>query len=206
MQVIPPDFDRMIDLPGVGPCPRPVDIDQSVTGFADLVSLRIYDFAGGMVIDGDAEGDEVLIVLLAGAATLDVTGAAEASFRLDADGDWAVHLPPDHHYRLSPLADATVAYARARPLAAMPPKSFAPVDGILVADATALRLRLSPLDAEQDASVGLDAQTERLVHLTGPARVDGDALPPAHTLALSPGETARIEGMGEVLAVSALRP
>jgi hypothetical protein len=55
MQVIEPDFDRMIELPGVGPTPRPVDIDQSVTGFRDLVSLRIYEFADGTTIDGEAE-------------------------------------------------------------------------------------------------------------------------------------------------------
>ena len=205
MKIIPPDFDRMIDLPGVGPCPRPVDIDQSVTGFRDVVSLRIYDFAAGTVIDGEAEGDEVLIVLLAGAATVAIAGPAEAEFRLDADGDWAAHLPPLHHYRLEPIADATVAYARARPLAALAPMAFAPTGGVLSIDATALRLRLRSLGAEADASAGLDAGLERLVHLTGPARVDGAALPPAHTLALSPGDTARVSGEGEALAVAALR-
>ena len=208
MQVIEPDFDRTVDLPGVGPTPRPVDIDQSVTGFSDLVSLRIYDFADGTVIDGEAEADEVLVVLLAGAVTIAVTGQHEAEFRLDADGDWAVYLPPHHHYRLRPLAPATVAYARARPSASHAPRAFRPVQGILAIDEPAerLRLRLLPLEGETDASAGLPTDAERLVHLTGPARVGDRELPPSHTLALAPGENAVAVGDGELLAVAALRP
>lgn len=212
MLVIPPDFDRVIDLPGVGPCPRPVDIDQAVTGFADLVSLRIYDFRGGSVVLGEAEADEVLVVLLSGAASFGVTGDHQAAFALEADGDWAAYLPPLHHYRLEALTDATVAYARARPTrgAASPafaPQAFAPENGILVIDGPAerLRLRLRPLGEEADASDGLGHDTERLVHLTGPARVGAEAYPPAHTLALSPGERVLVSGEGEVLAVAALR-
>ena len=49
MKVIPPDFDRTLDLPGLGPTPCPVDIDQAGAGFADLLSLRIHDFAAGLV-------------------------------------------------------------------------------------------------------------------------------------------------------------
>jgi hypothetical protein len=208
MQVIEPDFDRLIDLPGVGPCPRPVDIDQGVTGFQDLVSLRIYEFADRTTIDGEAEADEVLIVLLAGAATVEVTGPHEGSFQLDADGDWAIYLPPRHHYRLQPLAPATVAYARARPTSAEAPRAFRPSGGVLAIDEPAerLRLRLLPVEGETDASAGLGPEVERLAHLTGPVRVGDRDLPPAHTLALAPGENAHITGDGELLVVAALRP
>jgi hypothetical protein len=208
MKVIAPDFDRMIDLPGVGPCPRPVDIDQSVTGFSDLVSLRIYEFADGSVINGEAEEDEVLVVLLAGAVTIAVTGRHEAEFRLDADGDWAIYLPPHHHYRLEPLTPATVAYARARPSVAAAPRAFRPVQGVLAIDEPAerLRLRLLSLEGETDAAAGLGPEVERLAHLTGPARVGDRELPPSHTLALAPGEGARVTGEGELLAIAALRP
>lgn len=207
MKVIPPDFDRMVDLPGVGPTPRPVDIGQAETGFSDLISLRVYDFAAGTVIDGEAEGDEVLVTLLAGVATVEVTGAHEAAFTLQADGDWALYLPPHHRYRLSPIAQATVAYARAKPLEAHPPRAFAPLNGVLVVEegVSRLRLRLLPLAGETDASAGLDADLERLAHLTGPAAVAGRELPPAHTLALLPGEAAHVTGEGELLAVAALR-
>lgn len=208
MQVIPPDFDRTVDLPGVGPTPRPVDIDRSVTGFRDLVSLRVYDFADGTAIEGEAEDDEVLVTLLSGAVAVEVWGGHEAAFRLDADGDWAIYLPPRHHYRLTPLAPASVAYARARPETAFEPRAFRPVNGVLAVEegADRLRLRLLPLEGETDASAGLGEGVERLVHLTGPAELGGRALPPGHTLALSPGEGARVTGAGELLAVAALRP
>lgn len=209
MQVIAPDFDRTVDLPGVGPTPRPVDIDGSVTGFSDLASLRVYEFAEGVAIDGEAEEDEVLVVLLAGAVAIAVTGRHEAEFALDADGDWAIYLPPRHHYRLTPLTPATVAYARARPDASAAPRSYAPQGGLLnVEDGPErLRLRVMAIEGETDASAGLPAGAERLVHLTGPAQVaGGEALPPAHTLALSPGENAHVTGEGELLAVAAVRP
>jgi hypothetical protein len=208
MQIIAPDFDRSIDLPGVGPTPRPVDIDQSTTGFRDLVSLRIYEFADGTTIDGEAEADEVLVVLLAGAVSIAVTGEYEAEFQLDADGDWAIYLPPRHHYRLQPLTPATVAYARARPTSASAPHAFRPIAGLLAIEEPAqrLRLRLLSLEGETDASAGLGEDIERLAHLTGPARVGDQELPPAHTLAFAPGEGASITGEGELLVVAALRP
>lgn len=213
MKVIEPDFDRMIDLPGVGSTPRPVDADQAATGFSDLLSLRIYDFAADALVEGEAEEDEVLVVLLGGAATVAVTGLHEAEFTLQADGDWAVYVPPRHRHRLTPITQATIAYARARPSAASAPRAFAPLGGILAVDehAERLRLRLLPLEGETDASAGLDAGLERLAHLTGPARVIGGLahdLPPMHTLVLLPGEAARVEGEGEgeLLAVAALRP
>ena len=206
MKVIAPDFDRTVDLPGVGPTPRPVDIDQSTTGFRNLVSLRIYEFADGITIDGEAEADEVLVVLLAGAVSIAVTGAHEAGFQLDADGDWAIYLPPHHHYHLRPLTPATVAYARARPSSGSAPRAFRPVAGLLAIEEPTqrLRLRLLPHEGETDASAGLGEDVERLAHLTGPARVGDRELPPSHTLALSPGEGAHLMGEGELLAVAAL--
>ncbi len=52
---------------------RPVDIDQSQTGFANLRSLRIYRFDAGSVIDGHAEEDEVFVVVMAGSVELTMT-------------------------------------------------------------------------------------------------------------------------------------
>jgi hypothetical protein len=183
-----------------------VDIDQSVTGFSDLLSLRIYEFADGTEIHGEAEEDEVLVVLLAGAASIAVTGLHEAEFRLDADGDWAIYLPPRHHYRLTPLAPATIAYARARASGSSAPRAFRPIEGVLAVEEPAerLRLRLLPLEGETDASAGLPHQAERLVHLTGPARLPGRDLPPACTLAFAPDENAHLTGEGELLVVAAL--
>lgn len=207
MLVIAPDFDRTIELDGVGPTPRPVSIDQAATGFADLVSLRVYDFVPGPPIVGEAEGDEVIVALLAGAVTIEVTGVHEGAFTLDADGDWAVTLPPRHRYRLDPLTPATVAYARARPDASGPPRALRPVSGVLAVECDRLRLRLLPLQGDTDLSAGLDGGLERIALVTGPATLsDGTALPPMTAVALAPGEGARVEGEGDLLVAGALRP
>ena len=206
MQVIEPDFDRLTDLPGADGTPRPVDIDQTVTGFRDLASLRIDELADGTAVTDGTGAEEVLLVLLAGAVSITVTGPSEATFQLDADGDWGIYLPPHHQYQLQPLAPATVAQARARSSgSAHPPRAFRPVQGVLAIDepAQCLRLRLIALEGEADASAGLGDGSERLVHFTGPAKVAGRELPPAHTLALSPGENTHATGEGEMLTVAA---
>lgn len=212
MLIIEPDFDHVIDLPGAGPTPCPVALDSRVTGFMDLGSLQVHELGDRAPIDAGTAEDEMLIVLLAGAMTVTVTGPQEDKFQLDADGDWAVYLPPRHFYRLEPLVPATVAQARARSAAASLPRAFRPINDLLLVEEPAerLRLRLLPLEGETDASAGLDETTERLVHLTGPATVRSGPvtrdLPPGHTLALAPGESAMVRGEGENLVVAALGP
>lgn len=111
VRVIAPDEGNLIDLPGAGPCPRPVDIDQAVTGFARLKSLRVYRFAADKVIDGESEGDEVLIALLGGEVRMEITGATPLAADLAAGA--VLYMPPGHAYSLSAAADALVAYGRA---------------------------------------------------------------------------------------------
>ena len=206
MQVIEPDFDRVIDLPGGGRTPCPVALDGSLTGYRALVSLQVIEPTDGTVVDGETDGDEVLLVLLAGAVSIVVAGAHEAELQLDADGAWAAYLPPRHRYRLGPLTPATIALVRAPAAGATAPRAFHPVQGVLAIDEPAqrLRLRLLPLEGETDASAGLDRGSERLVHFTGPARVAGRELPPMHTLVLSPGENIHVTGDGEMMAVAVL--
>ena len=114
MNLIDADDTRMIDLPGVGPCPRPVDIDQRVTGFKRLKSLRIYRFVPGPAIHGDSETDEVFILPLSGAFDMQITGAHPLTARVSAFGPTrALYMPPGHSYLLTPRSTVTVAYARA---------------------------------------------------------------------------------------------
>ena len=84
MRLIEPDENRMIDLPGVGPCPRPVDIDQRLTGFRTLKSLRIYRFQTGPAIHGESEIDEVFILPLVGTLEIEITGRDAFQGRLSA--------------------------------------------------------------------------------------------------------------------------
>jgi hypothetical protein len=109
---IPSDPNRKIRLEDVGEVSRPVDIDQAVTGFSQLVSLRIYKFLSGQVINGEAEDDEVCIVFLSGDVTMEVTGKEYHSWKIQGrksvfDGlPYVVYLPPHYHYKLSLHTDA----------------------------------------------------------------------------------------------------
>ena len=198
MTILEPDFDRLIDLPGAGPTPRPVEIDGRATGFDDLPD--------GALVEGSA-AEEVLLVLLAGAIAVDVTHPAAMTVLLDADGDWGLHLPPGSAWRLRPQTPATLAQAAARPGPPFAPKALRPTDGALLLDGPQgnLRLHLHPLDGEAYVAPDLDEGLDRVLHFCGPARVDGRELPPMHTLALPPGERARATGDGEMLALAALR-
>lgn len=195
MKLIAPDFTRRIDLPGVGPCPRPVDIDQSLTGFDRLVSLRIYTFADGTTIDGEAEDDEVYIVLLSGAATIAASGAHAASFTLSETGERAIYLPPDHHYHLEPRGETSIAYMRAKPGRALPPAGFSAREGREIlpnpGHADRLKLRLVALTPDTQISVGSDTE-EQLAFVSVRFTAGGTTHDAWTTLALAPGERAEI--------------
>lgn len=202
MQMLASDFSRRIDLDGVGLAPRPVDIDQSKTGFSRLVSLRIYSFVPGPPILGEAEGDEVAIVVLNGRCEIAVTGARAETFVLDAnEGARAIYLPPNHHYKLSPLSKVDVAYSRARSTIESAPRSFS---GASLRDEGAfesLGFSLSKLAEGKSTTLG-DAQTERLVFVQSAKPVvigDTQQLASWDCLALKPGEAATATALADAL-------
>ena len=190
MNLIKADHDRRIEIPGVpGLVRRPVDIDQSRTGFTALRTLRIYRFDADSVINGHAEEDEVFIVVIAGSIDLTMNSDnwpdSQRHFKLAAAGDsdnaaCVAYLPSHAAYQLIPRGEADVAYARAMPLGSRPPKVFTPqfrrvAAGVsVVLDestyAERLRLRLVQIDAQQNA-VALapihesEAIYETLVHV-----------------------------------------
>jgi hypothetical protein len=190
MKLIKADHNRRLEIPGVpGLARRPVDIDRSRMGFANLRSFRIYQFDAQSVINGHAEEDEVFVVVLAGSVELSVTegnsGGGSRSFALSAAGsshnDASVaYLPPQSGYQLTPKTDADVAYARATPVGGRPSTAFTPsawtsAAGItvLLEEATyahRLRLRLIQVDASQGDVTFTPIQEsesscEALVHL-----------------------------------------
>lgn len=182
--IVEPDFGRRIDLPGAGPCPRPIDIDRGKVPLAQLVSLRVYSFAAGKRIDGEAEDDEVFIVLMRGGAdiVIDQAGRSSTAFTLHMNGVRAVYMPPHAAYHLAATDDADIAYVRATPAARPLPmaRGFAPSDGRLdVPDhATSMALSLRTLGAGErltfDGMVG-----ERFVHVrtdVGAARLAGEPI------------------------------
>lgn len=208
MLVIAPDFDNRIDLPGAGLCPRPVDIDQRVTGFSNLVSLRVYAFAEGLTIDGEAEDDELFIVLLLGQVDVDVNQGRAGSYALRTDaGPRAVYLPPHDNYRLRSGRASDVAYARARPPVGATLKaagSFQPTHGALSVQSYAESMDLA-LDmlavGEVFAPRGRSGSLpERLVHVRslehGWAEVGGQRVADWETLGLAPGESVGLDVKG----------
>ena len=195
MNLIKADHDRRLEIPGVpGLVRRPVDIDQSQTGFTSLRTLRIYQFDAGSVINGHAEEDEVLIVVIAGSIELAMTSDnwsdSHCPFTLapasNSDNTaCAAYLPRHAAYRLIARSEADVAYARATPFGSSPPKLFTPQFQTIAAGVTVLleettyaerlRLRVVRIDARQDEFAlspinESEAKCDALVHVrTTPA-------------------------------------
>jgi len=213
LRLFRPDFDRRIDLPGAGPCPRPVDIDRSVTGFSRLVALRVYSFAQGVAIDGEAEGDEVFIVLMRGRADIAISsgGHPHGPFLLRDDGGMrAVYMPPHAAYRLSAIDDCDIAYARVQPRGTTfrDVRGFAPTSGRLdiVGHADGMDLALVTLDAGPD----LGRLPERFVHVRSDnafvATLCGERLGDWDSVAIDSGEAAVLDvqaGTADILIISA---
>jgi hypothetical protein len=202
MKQLASDFSRRIDLDGVGPAPRPVDIDQSSTGFSRLVSLRIYSFVPGPPILGEAEGDEVAIAVLNGRCEIAVTGTRAGRFVLDAqEGARAIYLPPNHHYRLSPLGHVDVAYARARSTVESAPRSFAGAPLDVAGAFETLAFSLATLPNGKSVPLG-DTQAERLVFVQSAKPVligEREQLASWDVLALQPGEAATATALADTL-------
>ena len=190
MKIIDPDNRRMIDLPGVGPCLRPVDIDQSVTGFHRLKSLRIYRFEPGPPIHGDSEVDEVVILPLTGAFAMVITGAHPLSASVSASGPTrALYMTPDHAYLLTAQSPVMVAYARAKAQGRVPCQTLSTSDGVGVAEH--LRCQLVDLTSGQTLIPGWGGET--LVQVVkGSLDVSGQTVAVGQTLALLDAEAVTL--------------
>ena len=194
MQIIEADPARMIDLPGIGLCPRPVDIDQSVTGFKALKSLRIYRFSAGSVVHGNSEGDEVFIVPLNGEVTMEIIGAHPLTAILGQGAARALYMAPDHSYRLAPKTETLVAYARAAGNGSIP-THISPSGG-------AERLIYALTDLDPGLTLPNDQSKERLVHVVqGKVSLDGIVVIAPETVALPSGENATIRALTSALVL-----
>lgn len=192
MKIIEADETRIIDLPGVGPCPRPVDIDQSVTGFARLKSLRIYRFAPGVAIKGESEGDEVWIVPLGGAVRMEISGAQTLDTVLGPAGPRALYMAPGQGYRLTPQAPVQVAYGRAEAAGQVATHVAGSTQG-----ERGEALLFALVDLDDARSLAMDPGRERLIHVVaGALDADDMRIGPAQTLALAAGEAVAVHAFG----------
>ena len=190
MQIINADPTRMIDLPGVGPCPRPVEIDQSMTGFTRLKSLRIYRFQPGVTINGDSEVDEVYIVPFGGRVDMNITGTTPVQARLSAaSAPRALYMAPDHSYQLTPVTESLVAYARAAATGRVPCHA---VQGR--GDANAEFLSFTIADLAAGDAMPTDGAKSRLVHIiAGSIVIEGQPVTETQTAALSSGQSGLVQ-------------
>jgi len=217
MVVLKANHDRGVALAGVpGLVSRPVDIDQTCTGFQTLRTLRIYRFRPPHVIEGHAEEDEVYMLLLAGSIELVIRNTTR--FTLTAANDQtqaacAAYLPRNAEYALTPLTAADIAYARARPSMSRPPAVFTAAPRldesgrcVLLSESKhAERLRVKVLHVAGGAKAAAltpidesDNSGEALIHVrTTPARgaakvntlgAPASMLESWDTIAVSPGE------------------
>ncbi|WP_419807906.1 5-deoxy-glucuronate isomerase [Sphingomonas sp.] len=203
MMLFRSDFDRRIDLPGAGPCARPTDVDQGRTGFSDLVSLRVYSFVQGMEIDGEAEDDEVFIVLMRGEADLVISsGSAMTEIPLRHDGgSHVIYMPPSASYRLSAIRDCDIAYARTKPVGGdpRPPRGFAAKGGRLeiIGYATGMDVALATISAGETVDQ-VEPPSERFVHVRsddgGSASIGEHRLNDWDTIAVGSGERVLLKG------------
>lgn len=195
MKIIDADESRLIDLPGVGPCPRPVDIDQGVTGFRTLKSLRIYRFQPGADIEGDSEEDEVFVLPLKGDFHIAVSGDDTASAELTYDGRaQALYMPPGESYRLTPHRETLVAYARAAADSRLPVKVLHDAKSGDLAE----HLRFALIDLTKGAALDRATGTERLIHVIEGELQAGDAVArQGQTIAVQAGEEATIAATGD---------
>ena len=218
MLIVRPDFNHQIDLPGAGLCPRPVDIDRSHTGFSELVSLRVYSFAEGVVINGEAEEDELFIVLLRGRAdvTVSVKRCQSSSFRLQCDrGTRAIYLPPHASYKLSAISDCDIAYARSKPNGEKIPPILGFTPGAkrldIVGHALSMKLTLATVAADDHTTYSNSGPLfERFIHVRSDdavtASIAGEKMGNWDSVALAANENASLAvhaGTADILTISA---
>lgn len=201
------DFARRVTLEGVGPVPRPVDVDAAQTGFKALRTLRIYQFDTGAAVEGHAEEDEVFMVALTGAADLvlksDRWSESAMHHNLEAPTDGvdvacAAYLPPHAEYVLTPRTACDIAYIRATPGVGRPPAilrsvfvadetgSHGLIDATGVAERLSMRLvqvKSAAGSAELNLRGAAEMQQESFVHLrthpaTGAAHIAVGAIAP----------------------------
>ena len=191
MLIIDADDNRMIDLPGVGPCPRPVDIDQNVTGFNCLKSLRIYRFQPGPPVHGDSEVDEVFILPLSGAFDMVITGQYGADATVTSAGPLrAMYMTPQHAYLLMPRSPAIVAYARAGAAGLVPSRAL----GATTSRGLAEHLHYGFVQPALGAT--MDIAGEALMHvIKGTVEAGGQVIVQGQTLAVQGGEVVTLRSI-----------
>jgi hypothetical protein len=196
------DPTRRLLIDGAGLVERPLEVTPELTGWA-APTARAYTYRAGQVIDGEAEADEMVMLLLRGDVELRADGVERRCARADpfADAPVVLYLPPGGAYRASVRADSHVLYCRAPAAGRLPARILAPEGGDVITADVAERLRIGEhrVAAGAWAALPLDPRGAIAYHrFTAPA---GWALWPERTGAGVP-EGATVVRDGDALAVA----
>ncbi|MBA3416781.1 MAG: 5-deoxy-glucuronate isomerase [Chloroflexia bacterium] len=140
----------------MGDAERRLEVTLAIAGW-DYLSFRSYTFRAGQVVAGESAADEMAMVLLSGAVTIEVAGPGwgetwECRGREEvfAGTPFAIYLPPGHTYRTTVHADADCAYGRAPADGTRPPRLVRPEDVAAETDGAGNRTTriLNPEDTE----------------------------------------------------------
>ena len=130
---VPSDYDARVWIEGTGHAERRLEITPARAGW-NFLSFRTYTFRRGQVINGESAADEMCLVLLSGAVTMEAAGQ---TWHLDgragvfAGPPYAVYLPPGHTYKMTVHRDADCAYGRAPAAGKHPPRLITPDDATI---------------------------------------------------------------------------
>lgn len=122
------DYQARVWIEGVGDAERRLEITPARAGW-EFLSFRAYTFRAGQVIDGESAGDEMCMVLLSGAVTMEAAGQrwlCDGRESVFAGRHYAVYLPPGRTYRMTIHRDADCAYGRASAEGHQPPRLITP--------------------------------------------------------------------------------
>ena len=127
---IPSDWDARVWIEGVGEAERRLEITPAIAGWQYL-SFRTYTFRQGQVIAGESAEDEMCMVLLSGAVTMEAAGqtwVCDGRTGVFAGLPYAIYLPPGHTYKMTVHTDADCAYGRAPAEGKLRPRLITPDD------------------------------------------------------------------------------
>lgn len=140
------DWEARVFFEGSGWFERRLEATPAIAGWREL-SVRSYTFRAGQSIDGESANDEVSMVLLTGAVTIEIDGPS-GPHRWECDGrddsfagpPFVLYLPPRHTYRTTIHRDADCVYGRAAATGTRSPRLFRPEDAVATTDAQGNRV------------------------------------------------------------------
>lgn len=150
------DWEARVTFGEAGAFERRLEVTPALMDWSYL-SFRTYTFRSGESLPGESAEDEMAMVLLSGALTMEIAGPGgserwELRSRDDvfSGAPAALYLPPHHTYRMTVHTDSDCAYGRAPASGTRRPRLVTPEETVEVeVDGAPVRVILSPESTER---------------------------------------------------------